>query len=69
MTQFLTMFALIFSITFASFLLLNIRQIFTGQNFRGSCAQNNPLLKDTLGDCSVCGKKGDEVCKNPDLPQ
>lgn len=68
MTQFLTVFGLVFSIFFVSFLLINVRQIFVGKDFRGTCAQNNPLLKNKIGECSLCGKKGDEVCKNPELP-
>jgi hypothetical protein len=67
MEQFLTVFGLVFSITFISFLLINIRQIIVGKDFRGTCAQNNPLLKTKIGECSVCGKTGDEVCKNPEL--
>lgn len=63
MTQFLTVFALALTVSLVSFLLLNVRYIFTGQSFRGSCSQNNPLLKNTVGECTVCGKKGDEVCK------
>jgi hypothetical protein len=66
--HFLTVFGLVFSILFVSFLLINIRQIVVGKDFRGTCAQNNPLLKTQIGDCTVCGKKGDEVCKNPELP-
>ena len=69
MTQFLTVFALVFSIFFISFLLINIRQIFIGKDFRGTCAQNNPLLKTQIGECTVCGKKSDEMCKNSELGQ
>lgn len=69
MAQFLMMFGIIFSTFLISFLLINIRQIVIGKDFRGTCAQNNPLLKSKIGECSVCGKKGDEVCKNPDLDQ
>lgn len=65
MAHFLTVFGLVFSIFFISFLLINIRQIFIGENFRGTCAQNNPLLKNKIGECTVCGKTADEVCKNP----
>lgn len=25
--------------------------------FRGTCASNNPYLKDELGTCTVCGKE------------
>jgi len=67
MTQFLMTFAAVFSIFFISFLLINIRHIFTGKPFRGTCAQNNPLLKSKIGECGLCGKKGDEVCQNPEL--
>jgi hypothetical protein len=67
MEQFLTVFGLVFAIFFISFLLINIRQIIVGKDFRGTCAQNNPLLKTKIGECSVCGKKEDEVCKNPGL--
>lgn len=67
MKEFLILFALIFTIFFVSFLLINIRQIVVGKDFRGTCAQNNPLLKDKVGECSVCGKKGDEVCQNPEM--
>lgn len=68
MEKFLIMFGLIFVIFFVSFLLINIRYLVIGKEFRGTCAQNNPLLKNQIGDCTVCGKKGDEVCKNPELP-
>lgn len=64
MIQFLTVFALAMTISLVAFLLLNIRYILTGKEFRGSCSQNNPLLKNQIGECTVCGKKGDEVCKN-----
>ena len=49
------------------FALMNINYFFKGQTFRGSCAQNNPLLKNTVGDCQVCGKKADELCKMPEV--
>jgi hypothetical protein len=31
--------------------------------FRGTCASNNPMLKNEIGECSVCGKKPGEECK------
>ena len=34
-----------------SFLLMNLRHWFTGQEFRGSCASNNPMIKNQLGEC------------------
>ncbi len=32
--------------------------------FRGTCATNNPMLTNQIGECSVCGKKPEEECKN-----
>ncbi len=58
---------IIFATFGLSFLMINIRQIVVGENFRGTCAQNNPMLKSKIGDCSVCGKKGDDVCEMPEV--
>jgi hypothetical protein len=58
---------LIFLVIGGSFLLINIRYLFTGKEFRGSCASNNPMLKDEFGSCSVCGRTSDEVCKMPEV--
>lgn len=66
--EFLTLFGIIFGVFAISFLLINIRQIFTGQDFRGTCASNNPMLKNKVGNCDVCGKAPDEECKQPDMP-
>jgi len=38
-----------------------------GGEFRGTCAQNNPYLTKEIGNCSVCGKTPDEVCKGENL--
>jgi len=32
--------------------------------FAGTCASNNPLLKDDSGGCTVCGAKPTEQCKS-----
>lgn len=66
MTDFLYTLLVIFSIFGISFLLINLRHLVTGQEFRGSCASNNPMLKNQLGECSVCGKKPEEDCKMPE---
>lgn len=50
-----------------SFALINIRHIITGNEFRGTCATNNPMLKNKVGECSVCGKTPDESCKMPEV--
>jgi len=65
--QFLGMVALIFGVFAVSFALINLRHIVKGEEFRGTCSSNNPYLKDQLGDCKLCGKKGDEVCAMPEV--
>ena len=65
--EFLYVLGIIFTVFGISFLLINIRQIFTGKEFRGTCATNNPMLKSQIGECTVCGKKADEACKMPEV--
>ncbi len=60
--SFLYVFLIIFVVFGLSFVLINIRQIVTGNEFRGSCATNNPMLKDEFGNCSVCGNTPDGDC-------
>ncbi len=67
MSEFLYTLVIIFIVFGVSFLLLNIKQIFTGDEFRGTCASNNPMLTDQVGECSVCGKKPEEECKMPTI--
>lgn len=67
MQQFLYTALIIFGVFFISFLMINLRHIVTGNEFRGTCASNNPMLKDELGECSVCGKKPEEECKMPEV--
>ena len=31
--------------------------------FRGTCSSNNPMLKDKVGNCTVCGSKPGEACQ------
>ena len=65
--EFLYVLGLIFAVFGISFVLINIRQIVTGKEFRGTCATNNPMLKNQIGECSVCGKRPEEDCKMPDV--
>ena len=65
MKEFLTILAIIFVVFGLSFIMINIRQILTGREFRGTCASNNPMIKNNLGECNVCGKKPEEDCKLP----
>jgi hypothetical protein len=65
--EFLYVLAIIFVVFGLSFALINIRQLFTGQEFRGTCATNNPMLKSEIGDCTVCGRKEGEACQMPEI--
>lgn len=66
MASFLYILLIIFSVFGLAFLLINFKYLITGQEFKGSCASNNPLLKDQFGTCNVCGKKPEEDCKLPE---
>ena len=65
--EFLYVFAVIFIVFGISFAMINIRQIVTGKEFRGTCATNNPMLNNQIGECSVCGKTPEEECKMPEV--
>ena len=67
MMEIIYIFSIIFGVFLLSFGLINIRHIFTGKEFRGTCATNNPMLKNQIGDCTVCGKKAEEECKMPEV--
>lgn len=30
--------------------------------FNGTCATNNPMLKNEIGECTVCGKTPEDDC-------
>ena len=66
MAEFFNVLLIIFTFFGLAFLMINLRHIVTGKEFRGTCASNNPMLKDTLGECSLCGKKTGEACANPE---
>ena len=65
--EFLYVLAIIFGVFGISFVMINIRHILTGNEFRGTCSTNNPMLKNQIGDCQVCGKTADEACKMPEV--
>jgi hypothetical protein len=67
MNTLLSTFIVIFSLFLVSFALINIRQIFTGKEFRGTCATNNPMIKNNLGECNLCGAKPEDACKMPEV--
>ncbi len=67
MKEFLYILVIIFVTFGVSFILINLRQVVTGKEFRGTCASNNPMLKDKLGDCTVCGKSPEDDCQMPEV--
>jgi len=67
MNYFITILLIVFVVFGVSFLLINIRHILIGEEFRGTCSSNNPMLKDNFGACSMCGRKPGEECGEPDL--
>jgi hypothetical protein len=66
MSEFIYTLSIIFGVFLVSFILINIRHIVTGNEFRGTCSTNNPMVKDKFGNCNVCGKTADEACKMPE---
>ncbi len=67
MNELLYTILIIFGVFGISFILINLRQVVTGQEFRGTCATNNPMLKSEIGECTVCGRKPDEECGMPEV--
>ncbi|WP_247233116.1 hypothetical protein [Telluribacter sp. SYSU D00476] len=46
------------------FFLFSLRLLFVkGGEFRGTCANNNPLLRNEGATCGVCGRKAGEACE------
>ncbi len=62
MEQFLYTLVVIFGVYIISFAMINIRHIFTGKPFRGTCASSNELMADKGGNCTVCGTKPGDEC-------
>ena len=58
---------IIFGVFGISFILINLRHVVTGNEFRGTCATNNPMLKSEIGECTVCGKRPEEDCQMPEV--
>ena len=67
MNTFVSTFIIVFVTFGLAFILINLRWVVKREEFRGTCATNNPMLKNEIGECTVCGKTGDEVCQNPQL--
>jgi hypothetical protein len=55
-----TLVALLFA-----FFLFSVRLLFVKNGrFKGTCANNNPMLQKEGAVCGVCGKLPDEMCEN-----
>lgn len=67
MGTFLSTFIIVAAAFGLSFILINLRGVVKGEEFRGTCATNNPMLKSEIGDCTVCGRKPEEECKMPEV--
>jgi hypothetical protein len=50
----------------AAVVLLALRILVRGGEFRGTCASNNPYLRDKVGDCIACGQPDDAECEYRD---
>jgi hypothetical protein len=49
-----------------AFLLFSVRILFVKNGeFKGTCANNNPMLQKEGAVCGVCGRKPGEACENP----
>ncbi len=67
-TMFLKTFLFVLAAMFIFFLLMSTRILLKKKGeFRGTCATNNPMLKNEIGECTVCGAKPEEECKKPEV--
>lgn len=66
MMGFLATVGLFTGVFLVAFVMLNLRHIVTGKEFRGTCASASPALKNEVGECGLCGRKPGEACGNPD---
>jgi len=69
MASFLWTLLIIFVVFGLSFLLINIRHLILGEEFRGTCSSNNPMLQEQVGTCTMCGREAGEPCGDPDLSE
>ena len=61
-------FIIIFSVVALAFAMIGLRVIFVKDGeFKGTCSSNNPMLKNDIGECTLCGKKEGEECGMPEL--
>ena len=67
MNEFWAVLIIIFGVFLISFVLINLRHVITGKEFRGTCATNNPMIKNNLGECNVCGKMPGEDCRKEEM--
>lgn len=63
--ELLIIIAIFFVVFGLSFLMINIRYLVKGDQFRGGCATNNPMVKNKFGECNTCGAKVGDDCAMP----
>ncbi len=52
-----------------AFLLFSLRiLLLKGGEFRGTCANNNPFMREQGAVCGVCGRSAGEPCGKEDVP-
>lgn len=60
----MTTFLLAIAIVGIAFAGIAIKIIFKKDGeFNGTCATNNPMLKNEIGECTVCGQKPGDNCE------
>jgi len=68
MNLFLTTFALAITLIAIAIAAISIKSFFLkGGKFNGSCAQNNPMLKNQIGECTVCGQVPSAYCADSNV--
>lgn len=66
MNLLLPTFILTLALVALSIAAISIKSFFIkGGQFNGSCAQNNPMLKNEIGECTLCGKVPEGDCAEP----
>jgi len=61
-------FFIIFGVVALFFVLMSVRILFKKDGeFRGTCATNNPMLTNEIGECTVCGKTPTADCDSAEL--
>lgn len=61
---------LIFTLAVFAFfaLALGVKMLFDKKaEFKGGCASNNPMLRNEIGECTVCGRVPEKDCDTEEI--